>query len=546
MKRLLLPVNSRRRKYVSAVADKLFDRTTATYERWADDRNHLIKLYEKSKTPKTPQMSIVVPAFNTPQRYLEPFVRSVIGQTYQNWELVIVDASSDKDASYRIKACLQLDKRIKLVKTDNNGISHNTNIGIEASQGDYIGFMDHDDVLEHNALEEVARVINEAPGVGLIYSDEDKLSENGGKFLDPHFKPGWSPHLLAHVNYITHFVVVRKDLIEKAGYLDPDKDGAQDYDFLLRLTDLDIAICHIPQVLYHWRVAESSTAANISNKPYVLKAGERALKDHFKRREIQATATAIKNMPGFYRVIYKPAHKPTIVITPFANPSLIRKYMSVLKATGMLDGYQVIAPYNMEGFEIVDADNLKEYMERSSELAGDAMVILNDFVFPEEGSWASNLSGVLNDERVFAVSPAIVKADKTVLDMGLVKQAQETTLLFCGTEFGKPTPFGNTAWPRDVDELTGSVLAVRTKDFKRSLKKKNPLTEYSASNPEDTFNVVWANTLMTHVKVPLAKNETKYFNANIHKYDDRMHLYANDQQIMDALIARDLESNANE
>jgi len=521
------------------------------YAEWVNEQKDKIQFHRHLAIKNHPLVSIVVPAFNTPQKYLDPFVRSVVAQTYDNWELVIVDASSEESAKERIEESIKVDSRIRIVTTENKGISSNTNIGITESKGEYIAFMDHDDTIEHNALEEVIRVFTEQPVVSLVYSDEDKLTEDGSRYADPHFKPSWSPHLLTHVNYITHFVVVKKSFIKKAGYLDPDKDGAQDYDFLLRLTDAGAIVKHIPKILYHWRIADNSTAADISNKSYVLQAGERALTDHYARRKIEASASAIKGMPGFYKVTYVPPSQPTIIIMPFANKNLLKKYVNILNMRGLLKNYKVIVPSLIRSkskFITIDEHKPVDYLKEAIKHSGERIVLLNDFVFPDNGhTWANDIAGVLNDDRVHTVAPAILKKDNTIIDLGIAYQGKEKILLFYGLNFGSSTPFGNTSWPRNVDELMGCIIATRKSDLASFLKAKAPTKDtlgiYSSSHVKDKFNVVWTSVAMIHAKVPatLSRPEPSYYNPNIHDHVNMLHLYADDQQIMDALIALENE-----
>lgn len=153
-----------------------------------------------------PLISIVIPIYNTPPKYLLPLIYSVACQTYSNWELILVNGSTDKKLRKNLDNYLNIDTRIKAINVNNMGISANTNEGIKIAKGEFIAFCDHDDMLECQALYEAVRIINHHPEVDVIYTDEDKISEDGKKYFSPHFKPDWSPDLLLNVNYITHFV----------------------------------------------------------------------------------------------------------------------------------------------------------------------------------------------------------------------------------------------------------------------------------------------------------------------------------------------------
>ena len=555
MLKSFFPENSKRRELVKSILRLFGWRAAEPYDRWRQDQSDKVILHKSYSHKVSPLVSIVVPAFNTPDKYLEPLVRSVAAQTYPNWELVLVDASTNGEASLRIDRCKEIDSRIVVTKVANGGISKNTNFGINKAKGDYVAVMDHDDTIEHNALDEFVHVINADSNADLMYSDEDKLSEDGRRYENPHFKPGWSPHLLTHVNYITHMVVVKKSIAEKVGLLDPSNVGAQDFDFVMKVADTGANIVHIPKVLYHWRVADNSTAADISNKTYVLGAGEEALKEHFKRKKLSVSVKARKNMPGFYSVKYENTKQPRIVIMPFASRTLIVKYVELLSSLGHLDNIDVVLPFEVNKFKylkVAKSGNYVEFLEEALSGYEGEVIAIGDFVVPETKGWPESLSGLLNDNSVHAVSPAILSHDGVILDMGLLRSGGATDSLFAGLKHGVSTPFGDTSWPRDVDSLTGSLMAFRSNDMKLFIRNNSQcnysnkllLNRYSKAN-NLKYNVLWADTVMRHVKVPVVSaesGESSYFSPNIYTNLDGLHLYADNQQILDAIIAQEQDS----
>lgn len=248
-------------------------------------------------------ISIVVPTYNTPPKYLCEMIDSVVNQTYSNWELVLADAT-EGDSLLRIVASYG-DKRIRYIRLrDNAGIANNTNGGLEHVSGEFVGLLDHDDVLTEDALFEVA--VRIASGAKLIYSDEDKCNENITKYFDANFKEDFNLNLLLSNNYICHFMVMESELMKKL-MLRPLYDGAQDYDLVLRATEAlnekDV-IAHIPKVLYHWRCHTGSTAENPESKRYAYEAGRRALQDYADRHGWKAEAEHLKHL-GFYRLNYE-------------------------------------------------------------------------------------------------------------------------------------------------------------------------------------------------------------------------------------------------
>ena len=268
------------------------------------------------------RFSIVVPLFNTPEKFLRELIESVIAQTYGNWELVLADASMHE--SDVVKEYQKEDPRIKYYHLETNGgISENTNRGIEKACGDYIGLLDHDDLLTPDALYEVSRVIRKsmkknklarysACPLRLIYSDEDKYDGERGVFYECHAKPSFNMDQLFSNNYICHFTVMRSDVIKRLK-LRKQYDGAQDYDLFLRavaeaaleLPSASSQIAHIGKVLYHWRCHKNSTAANPASKTYAYEAGARALLDLMNRYNIRAEVETLQHL-GFYRINYQP------------------------------------------------------------------------------------------------------------------------------------------------------------------------------------------------------------------------------------------------
>lgn len=227
---------------------------------------------------RNPKISIITPLFNTPEKYLRQMIESVIAQTYGNWELCIVDFSDDPDSPVGSIASdyAAQDPRIIFKRDDENrGISENTNTCISLATGEYIGILDHDDVLHPSALFEVMKAIEEQ--ADFIYTDEIKFEENILYPFAPAFKPDFGREELRVRNYICHFNVYKRSLLDKAGLYNPEYDGSQDHDIVLRLTEKAQKIVHIPKILYYWRVHSTSVAGNIGAKPYATDAGIRAV-----------------------------------------------------------------------------------------------------------------------------------------------------------------------------------------------------------------------------------------------------------------------------
>lgn len=267
--------------------------------------------------PYSPKISIIVPTYRTPAEYLHAMVDSVREQSYENWELCIADGSEDQGAvAQQLRRFRKRDGRIRYTVLEKNlGIAGNTNAALALAEGEYIGFLDHDDKLAPNALYEIAAALQEKR-YDMLYTDEDKITEDGKEHLDPSFKPDFSPDLLCSHNYITHFMVVKAEILQRIGGFRKEYDGAQDYDLTLRCAEQAQEIRHIPKILYHWRIHENSVAGNSENKLYAYESGRRAIEDHLKRVHLEAEVNEL-DMWGMYRVKYRAVGEPLIsVIIP--------------------------------------------------------------------------------------------------------------------------------------------------------------------------------------------------------------------------------------
>lgn len=252
-----------------------------------------------------PKISVVMPVYNVEQKWLEEAIESVFLQVYQNWELCIAD---DASPSPHIKEILNLfndrDERVKIKYLETNqGISGASNEALSLATGEYVALLDHDDVLSGDSLFEIVKLLNAHPETELIYTDEDKLSM-GGLHLRPVFKPDWDPDLFLTYNYICHLVVCKRELIERAGGFRLGFEGSQDYDLLLRVTELTDKIFHIPKVLYHWRMIPGSAAFVVDAKSKAFERTKRALEEALHRRGIRAEVQEGKNK-GTFRILQK-------------------------------------------------------------------------------------------------------------------------------------------------------------------------------------------------------------------------------------------------
>ena len=268
----------------------------------------------------SPLFSIVIPLYATPQKYLAELIDSIERQTYQKYEVCFADGSpeSDKLESF-INRYQDTNHRIRYrYLGGNRGISGNTNAALEMATGDFIVLCDHDDLLERNALYELAKAVLDNPECDCIYSDEDKIDEKSEKYFDPHFKPDFNIDLLCSVNYICHLYAVRKSLVDKTGGFLAEYDGAQDHDFIFRTTEKARQVVHIPKILYHWRTHSNSTSVNPESKLYAYEAGKKAIKAHYARVWPQIEIEKIEDgvSLGIYHTFFKVKEELVSVIIP--------------------------------------------------------------------------------------------------------------------------------------------------------------------------------------------------------------------------------------
>ena len=282
--------------------------------------------YQKKKVfTHNPLISIIVPTFNTPINFLDEMIGSLRAQSYSSWELCIADASGEgsetREALKTYEAAFSINGfgvgslKISYLK-ENLGISGNTNEALSLATGDYLAFLDHDDFIEPDCLFEVVKAINNTPTIDVLYTDEDKVMN--GHFYYPNFKPAYNRLLLQSSNYIAHFFVVKKTIVDMIGGFDSACDGSQDYDFILRATNKAAHIYHISRILYHWRVHKDSVAIAPEQKQYCYDAAVLAINKLIKENDIRARAECSENI-GFYDTKYALPKDKKLEIIDFSS-----------------------------------------------------------------------------------------------------------------------------------------------------------------------------------------------------------------------------------
>src|SRR6266487_1762250 len=282
--------------------------------------------HEMRALASQPLTSILTPVFDTPVPWLREAVDSVLTQVYEDWELLLIDdGSTATDLLGALHGVAARDRRIRLVRLESHqGISAALNKGLNLANGEWVTFLDHDDVLEPDALFQNVRSLQENPGLDLIYSDEDKLTDQG--FDSPILKPDWSPDFFLSCNYLCHMIFLRRDLARAVGGFRQEFDGSQDYDLLLRISERTERIHHVPRVLYHWRRSENSSASDVRQKPGQLEASWRAIEAHLGRRGEQARVAVDWRTHAFYvRRELREARKISVIIPSFRRSGSLKR-----------------------------------------------------------------------------------------------------------------------------------------------------------------------------------------------------------------------------
>jgi len=426
----ILPVGSKRREFLRKIYYKYISKYTEEekiYRKWIQQNEPNKEMLEKQRNTKfeiNPKISIVVPVYNTPEKFFKELVESLQNQTYSNWELCLADGSPTS-IEY-MKEYPNKDVRIKYkVIGENKGISGNTNEALTLATGDFIGLLDHDDLLPKFSLFEVVKAINENPNVEFLYSDEDKLESIKGPRYGVFFKPDFSPYTLNSANYICHFSIFKKELMDKLGGFRGEYDGSQDFDIVARASELTKNIIHIPKVLYHWRAHRNSTAQNSDSKPYAFEVGKKVIKDHIKRY-LDTDVEVIDGLtPGSYEVKYFVKDNPKVsIILDARNIIDVQNYLKIIQKSSY-SNYEIIiiSSKEIENYKtIISSDDLwNDYNKAVYQADGEYFIIFDEnLVKIDKESYIEDLLGICQDSSVGIVGTNLYNAKKEVEHCGII------------------------------------------------------------------------------------------------------------------------------
>lgn len=365
-----------------------------------------------------PLISIVVPTYQTPIPFLKDMIDSVRKQSYEKWELCIADGSLNGDENdtkvIRVREELNRysmeDKRIKVVYLEENqGIAENTNQALALATGEYIGLFDHDDMLTPDALYEIVKAINDYD-YDVLYTDEDKISEDSHDYKKPVFKPDYSPELLCANNYITHFFVAKKSIVDRLGGFRKEYDGSQDYDFIFRCVEVAKKVGHVSKVLYHWRMHGGSVAGDPTSKMYAYDAGKKAIQSHYERVGIQANVEHMERL-GLYHTEYKMIKQPLISVIIYGEDDEKKKRCSEWFKRKDYSNLEILASAGI---------NVEEINALAEKARGSYLFFVSENLESVERDALQQMAGVLQIQNVGAVSGKVIGRKHTVEDVGVV------------------------------------------------------------------------------------------------------------------------------
>ena len=391
----------------------------------------------------SPLISVAVPAYRTPEKFLAQMIDSLLAQTYGNWELCIANGSPEDGAMKKVlEEYTKKDSRIRVSElTENKGIAGNTNAALEMARGEFVGLLDHDDLLAPNALYEIVRALDEDRTLDAVYTDEDKVTTELDEHFQPHLKPDFNLDLLRSNNYICHFFVVRRSIVQKVGGFRQEFDGAQDHDFIFRCIETAEKVGHIPEILYHWRTHKASTADNPASKMYAFDAGKRAIEAHLKRTGTEGTVSHTPDL-GFFRVKYPVQGQPlvSIIIPNKDEKETLKACIDSIREKTEYPNYEIIIVENNS-----TTDEIFQYYKELSQdprirllrwkkefnysainnygvrhANGEYLLFLNNDVTVITPGWIKELLGVCQRPEVGAAGVKLIYPDDTIQHAGCV------------------------------------------------------------------------------------------------------------------------------
>ena len=461
------------------------------YDTITDDRiTSFRKEFEDLK--EKPLFSIIMPVYNPPKKFFEDALKSVISQVYTKWELCIADDRSTQAYVHEIiKKYSKNFPKIKVhINEKHSHISETSNNALKLAKGEYVVLMDHDDLLRPHSLLRFAEAISNNNKLKLIYSDEDKIDLKGLRY-NPYFKPDWNPDLLLAQNYICHLTCIRKNLVNRIGNFKQGFEGSQDWDLFLRTTETlnDSEILHIPEILYHWRATDSSTATKLSNKDYALKSAIKALNEHHTRMKTCGSPEVLKN--GYFKTNYclQKKLKCSIIIPTCNGGKVLKRCLSSIYQNSDSSKFEILLIDNgsdcsdtinlfsnfqnqYQNFRIIHDNSEFNYSALNNNAVkickNDILIFLNDDTEILTKNWLVDLMSNAVRPKVGAVGGKLLYPNGTIQHAGVILGIGGVA----GHAFKtKPVNYSGhmnrSNLSHNVSAVTGACLAIEKNKFKQ-------------------------------------------------------------------------------
>jgi len=469
-----------------------------TYDAWLENYDHLRPQdVERARTACAawdfqPLVSVLVPVYNTEEKWLRRCIESVQAQAYPHWELCMADDASTAPHVTRIlNEYAAKDDRIRVVRRPENGhISATSNSALALASGEYVALLDHDDELHPLALFEVVKSLQVHRSWKLIYSDEDKIDLDGRRY-DPYMKPDWNYDLLLSQNCISHLGVYQRQMLLDVGGFREGYEGSQDWDLALRckerLAPTDIG--HIPRVLYHWRAIPGSTAMAVDEKSYARTAGMRAITEHLERVNANAKVQEIDGRPGNFRISYAlPVALPKIslIIPTRDGLYLLRRCVDSILTLTTYDNYEIVIvdnqsrdPATLQYLRDVVVDPrvrviaydqpfnysaLNNYAVRQTQ--GELIGLVNNDIEVISPDWLQEMAGHAMRSEIGAVGAMLYYPNDTIQHAGVVLGVHGVAAhAYCGKPRGYPGQMGRARLVQNMSAVTAACLLIRREVF---------------------------------------------------------------------------------
>ena len=480
----------------SGIKERLKVRVEENYSTW-------IAMYDTmdsatiEKTRKTihhlqykPLISIIMPVYDTPELTLREALDSVTGQLYTNWELCIVD---DHSTESHVRLVLEEygDKypQIHTHFRDVNGhISLASNDALQMAKGEFVVFMDHDDLLAPAALYRVVEGLNNNSEIDFFYSDEDKI-DTAGRRYDPYFKPDWNPHLFLGQNYLNHLTAARNSLVMKVGGFRQGLEGSQDWDLYMRLVEIiePARICHIPHILYHWRASAGSTALRTEEKKYIVEAQRKVLEDHFQRI---GQNVILQQLPSGYWFPHFPCPDPlplvSIIIPTKDKVDLLERCIQSILSKTSYPNYELLVVDNLsqekssidylqtlrnsDRIRVIEYSNPFNFSAINNfavnQSSGSVVLLLNNDTEVITANWLEQLVSYASLPDIGAVGAMLYYPDNTIQHAGVILGIGGVAgHAYLGSSRGSNGQFGRLNLVQNLSAVTAACLAIQKKKY---------------------------------------------------------------------------------